>query len=71
MVFPNLLSLMKLNFLIKGLSEHKIGLNTPITNISLPGYAFDLMRQKAPMVEQAFLSTKSIRILREVTLIFS
>ena len=40
MVFPNSLSLMKLNFLIKGLSEHKIGLNTPITNISLPGYAF-------------------------------
>ena len=36
----NLISLMKLNFPIIGLSEHKIGLNTPINNISLPGYAF-------------------------------
>ena len=36
----NLLSLMKLNFPIIGLSEHKIGLNTPINNISLWGYAF-------------------------------
>ena len=31
---------------------------------------FALMRQKAPMVEQAFLFTKSTRILNEVTLIF-
>ena len=31
---------MKLNFLIIGLSEHKMGLNTPINNISLPGDAF-------------------------------
>ena len=31
---------MKSNFPIIGLSEHKIGLNTPINNISLPGYAF-------------------------------
>ena len=31
---------MKLNFPITGLSEHKIGLNTPINNISLPCYAF-------------------------------
>ena len=36
----NLISLMKLNFPIIDLSEHKIGLNTPINNISLPGYAF-------------------------------
>ena len=36
----NLISLMKLNFTIIGLSEHKIGLNTLINNISLPGYAF-------------------------------
>ena len=36
----NLLSLNKSNFPIIGLSEHKIGLNTPINNISLPGYAF-------------------------------
>ena len=31
---------------------------------------FALMRQKVPMVEQAFLFTKSTRILNEVTLIF-
>ena len=31
---------MKLNFPIIGLSEHKIGLNTPINNISLRGYDF-------------------------------
>ena len=36
----NLLILMKLNFPIIGLSELKIGLNTPANNISLPGYAF-------------------------------
>ena len=60
----NLLSLMKLNFPIIGLSEHKIGLNAPINNIFLSG----LMRQKAFMVEQAFLLTRSIRILSEVTL---
>ena len=36
----NLSSLMKLNFPIIRLSEHKIGLNTPINNISLPGDAF-------------------------------
>ena len=35
-----LISLMELNFPIIGLSEHKIELNTPINNISLPGYAF-------------------------------
>ena len=66
----NLISLMKLNFPIIGMSEHKIGLNTPINNISLPGYAFCFERQKAPMVEQVFLLTKSIRILSELTLIF-
>ena len=36
----NLISLMKLNFPIIGLNEHKIGLKTPINNISLSGYAF-------------------------------
>ena len=30
---------MKLNFPIIGLREHKLGLNTPINNISLLGYA--------------------------------
>ena len=35
-----LISLMELNFPIIGLSEHKIELNTPINNISLPGYVF-------------------------------
>ena len=35
----NLLSLMRLNFPIVSLSERKIGLNTPINNISSPGYA--------------------------------
>ena len=38
--FSNLLSLIKLHFPIKGLSEHKIGLNTPNNNMSLPPYAF-------------------------------
>ena len=52
------------------MSEHKIGLNAPINNISLPGYAFCFERQKAPMVEQVFLLTKSIRILSELILIF-
>ena len=37
---PNLIGLMKLNFPIIALSEHKIRLNTPINNISLSGYAF-------------------------------
>ena len=37
---------MKLNFPIIGLSGHKIGLNTPINNISLPGYAFCLDERK-------------------------
>ena len=36
----NLLSSMKSNFPIISLSAHKIGLNTPINNISLPGHAF-------------------------------
>ena len=31
---------MKLNFPVTGLSEHKLGQNTSINNISLPGYAF-------------------------------
>ena len=31
---------MKLNFSIISLSEHKIGLNTPNNNISLPSYTF-------------------------------
>ena len=36
----NLLSLMKLNFPIIGYSEQKVGQNTPINDLSLPGYAF-------------------------------
>ena len=38
--FSNLLSLIKLHFPIIGLSEHKIGLNIPNYNMSLPRYAF-------------------------------
>ena len=45
---------MKLNFPIIGLSEHKIGLNTLINNISLPAYVFSFNEKKAPMVEQDF-----------------
>ena len=50
---------MKLDFPIIGLSEHKIGLNTPINNISLPAYVFCFIEKKAPMVEQDFFLLKS------------
>ena len=62
---------MKLTFPIIGLSEHKIGLNTPIKNLSSPGYVFcsDETRNTHGEVEQVFLLTKSIHILsREVAL---
>ena len=62
---------MKLTFPIIGLNEHKIGLNTPINNISSRGYVFcsDETRNTHGEVEQVFLLTKSIHILsREVTL---
>ena len=36
----NLLSMIKVNFPIIGLYEHKIGSNSFINNISLPGYTF-------------------------------
>ena len=65
----NLISLMKLNFPIIALSEHKIGLNTPINNISLPGYVFCFDETKST-VEQVFLLTRNSRILSEVTLIY-
>ena len=42
----NLFSLMKLNFPIIVLSEHKIGLNTTINSISLPDYAFFFIKEK-------------------------
>ena len=62
----NLLSLMKLNFPTISLTEQRIGLQL----ITYPYQVMPptLMRQKATMVEQAFLSMKSICILREVTL---
>ena len=63
----NLLSLMKLNFPTIGLTEQRIGLQL----ITYPYQVMPsaLMRQKAPMVEQALLLMKSIRILSKVTLI--
>ena len=36
-----------LSLMIIGLSEHKIGLNTPINNISLPGYTFSFDETKS------------------------
>ena len=66
----SLLSLMKLNFPIIGLSEHKIRLNTPINNISLSGYAFCYDETNSTH-GGAFLLTKSIHMLSDVTLIFS
>ena len=50
----DLLSLMKLNFPIIGLSEHRIGLNTPINNISLPDYVFYFNETKTTIMKQAF-----------------
>ena len=66
----NLINLMKLNFPIIGLNEHKIGLNTPINNISLPGYAFCIDETKSTHSGTGYLLTKSIRIPSEATLIF-
>ena len=52
--FSNLLILIKLNFSIIGLSEHKIGLNIPLNNISLPGYAFCFDEKKRTHGEAGF-----------------
>ena len=60
----NLLSLIKWNFQIIGLSEYKTGLNTPINNLSLPGYAFCFDETKSShggtdfFINEKYLSTK-------------
>ena len=62
----NLLSLMKLNFPIIGLSEHKIGRNTSIYNISSPGYVFCFDETKSThggtglFINKSYLYTKNL-----------
>ena len=60
----NLLSLLKLNFPIIDFSEHRIRLNTPFNNISLPGYAFCFDEKKSThsgtgfFINEKYLCTK-------------
>ena len=49
---------MKLNFPIIGLSEQKMGLNTLINNIFLPGYAFCYDDKKDKHGGTGFLNNK-------------
>ena len=50
---------MKLNFPTIGLSEHKIGRNISIYNISLPSYAFCFDETKSSHVGTGFFINKS------------
>ena len=64
----NLLSLIKLNFSITCLNKHKIGPNTPINNISLPGSAFYFNETKSPMVEQDFFINEKYMYTKHIDL---
>ena len=60
---------MKLKFPIIGLSEYKIGLNTPINNITLPGYIFCFDETKRThggtgfFINEKYLYTKQSELL--------